>query len=315
MIPKSEVPDAAVQASGSVAQRTIAVVGDAWTLRILRSVFRGQRRHGEFVKEFGVSRAVLSDRLARLVGYGVLERAVLDGSHPEYRLTERGLDLWSLFLAMWQWEIDWGTARDPDTWAPDLPRSQVSHSVCGHPMRPQLRCLACRQLVLPFDTRAEPSMQHPARTDSQAPVSSGFRKARASAEPAARTQRLSRIIGDRWNSAVVAAAFRGTRLFARFEAELKIGPAQLSDRLAELQQLGILRTRVLAGARLEYRLTQAGIALFPMTLELVRWGNRWLSEGADPLAVRHLPCGSVLQARWHCGHCVQELARDAVRFT
>ncbi len=321
-----ETAAAPVADGGSAAQRTIAVIGDAWTLRILRTVFRGQRRHGDFVRAFGVSRAVLSDRLAKLVAHQVLARVALDGRHPEYRLTERGLDLWSLFLAMWQWEVDWGTARDPDTWAPDLPRASVSHTECGHAMRPRLRCLGCQQLVLPFDTRAD-SVPPAARaatatrasaTASLAAPSSGFRRARvaspAGAAPAARGQRLMRVIGDRWNSAVVAAAFRGTRLFARFEEELQIGPAQLSGRLGELQELGILRARAYSGARQEYRLTQAGIDLFPMTLEMVRWGNRWLSDSANLLLVRHLPCGQPLNARWHCDHCAQELARDTVRF-
>jgi hypothetical protein len=61
------------------AQQTIAVIGDAWTLRILRSVFRGKRRHGDFVSAFGVSRAVLSDRLGKLVAHQVLERVVQQG--------------------------------------------------------------------------------------------------------------------------------------------------------------------------------------------------------------------------------------------
>ena len=310
--------DASGQARSSAAQRTIGVIGDAWTLRILRTVFRGQRRHGDFVSEFGVSRAVLSDRLSKLVAHGVLERTVQQGRHPEYRLTERGLDLWSLFLAMWQWEMDWGTAQDPDTWAPDLPRQRVSHSVCGHAMRPALRCMACRAPVLPFDTRAEGGGGiETAASNDLPPPASAFRKARAGtgmADPGAPARRLTRIIGDRWNSAVVAAAFRGTRLFVRFQQELQIGPNQLSGRLSELQELGILRARAYAGTRQEYRLTQAGIALFPMTLELVRWGNRWLAPGGDPLQVRHMLCGELLDARWHCGHCEETLARETVRF-
>jgi DNA-binding HxlR family transcriptional regulator len=294
------------------------VIGDAWTLRILRTVFRGKRRHSDFVKEFSVSRAVLSDRLAKLVAHGVLVREVAAGSHPEYRLTERGLDLWSLFLAMWQWETEWGVALDPDSWAPDLPRLQAVHTGCGHTMRPQLRCLACRHLVLPFDTRAEGNPAESARATAT-PAGPGFRKQRSGptgdSPTAPRPQRLARIIGDRWNSAVVAAAFRGTRLFVRFQDELQIGPAQLSDRLAELQELGILRSRAYAGTRHEYRLTRAGLALFPITLEMVRWGNRWLTLGAnDQLAVRHLPCGHLLAARWHCEHCAQEIVRESVRF-
>lgn len=316
-VPVLPQAEASVPARSVAAQRTIGVIGDAWTLRILRSVFRGKRRHGDFVSAFGVSRAVLSDRLGKLVAHQVLERVVLEGRHPEYRLTPRGLDLWSLFLAMWQWEVDWGSAQDPDTWAPDLPRLRLSHTGCGHAMRPALRCMACQAPVLPFDTRAEGGGGAGAASEMPASTSA-FRKARAASggdAAGARARRLTRIIGDRWNCAVVAAAFRGTRVFARFQEELQIGPTQLSDRLSELQELGILRPRAYAGTRQEYRLTQAGIALFPMTLELVRWGNRWLEVGDDPLTVRHLTCGELLDARWHCGHCGETLSRETVRFS
>lgn len=307
-------------AGASAAQRTIAVVGDAWTLRILRTVFRGKRRYGDFLQEFSVSRAVLSDRLSKLVEHRVLERHGPDGRHPEYRLTERGLDLWSLFLAMWLWETDWGTAQDPDTWAPDVPRAQLTHSGCGHAMRPQLLCLHCHAPVVPFDTRAEvgPGQDRDIRVGTTATVSA-FRRARsrspADRAPPQPAQRLVRVVGDRWNCAVVAAAFRGARLFSTFEEQLQISPAQLSARLAELQQLGILRGRAYAGARQEYRLTKAGVALFPITLEMVRWGNRWLWPEGAALAVRHLPCATTLDARWHCGHCALELTREAVRFS
>ena len=256
----------------------------------------------------------LEDYVAHLDGrLGAMARV----QNTVIRDPRAGLDLWSLFLAMWQWEMDWGSARDPDTWAPDLPRPRLSHTGCGQAMRPVLRCMACHAPVLPFDTCAEGgSAELPAA--EAPPGASAFRKARATVAGDAaglRARRLTRVVGDRWNCAVVAAAFRGTRVFARFQEELQIGPNQLSDRLSELQELGILRARAYAGTRQEYRLTQAGIALFPMTLELVRWGNRWLEVGDDPLTVRHLLCGEVLDARWHCGHCGETLERETVRFS
>ena len=272
LLDKSQTPE---MPGASAAQRTIAVVGDAWTLRILRAVFRGQRRYRDFVQGFGVSRAVLTDRLTKLVAHEVLWRDAAGGSHPEYRLTERGLDLWSLFLAMWLWEIDWGSAQDPDTWAPDLPRLQLAHTVCGHSMRPQLRCQHCLGQVSPFETQAEAAVLPSFGDAVPSPVAaSAFRRARqsdvADSDPAKPSQRLARLVGDRWNSAVVAAAFRGTRLFSQFQEQLHIGPSQLSDRLAELQQLGILQARAYGGGRQEYRLTKAGVALFPVMLEMVR---------------------------------------------
>jgi DNA-binding HxlR family transcriptional regulator len=318
--PLASPPDADLEsqtAQGqSAAQRSIAVIGDAWTLRILRTVFRGKRRYGDFIKEFGVSRAVLTDRLNKLVAHEVLLRDTREGGHPAYRLTERGLDLWPMFLAMWVWETDWGTGQDQDTWAPDVPRRQVVHTACGHTMQPQFKCLHCHQVVLPFETAAAPAA--PALT-SAVPlvITSAFRRDRQDALHSTSTlqaQRLVRVIGDRWNSAVVAAAFRAVRTFSGFEQALGIGPAQLSARLAELQKLGILSSRAYAGARLEYRLTQAGIALYPVTLELVRWGNRWYWPGTPAFAVQHLLCQHTLEARWHCGHCEAELVRESVRF-
>lgn len=302
-----------VPAGATAAQRTIAVIGDEWTLRILRSVFRGRRRHGEFLADFGVSRAVLGDRLAKLVGHGVLRRQAAAPGHPEYWLTDSGLDLWSLFVAMWLWETEWGTGRDVGTWAPDLPRGQMVHRGCGASMRPVLRCLHCRGEVQPFGTRddAEPA-------DETLPVgASAFRRTRQTrtttpAQPPA--LRLARVVGDRWNAALVAAAFRGVRQFARFQQALRIGPVQLSQRLGELQALGVLRARSYAGNRQEYRLTRAGIALFPVILEMLRWGRRAVGAADAPLPVRHLACGERLRAGWHCGHCGEALTRESVRF-
>jgi DNA-binding HxlR family transcriptional regulator len=318
-VDRTLTPAAELAPSPTAAQAAIGVLGDAWTLRILRTVFRGQRRHSDFLAALGVSRAVLSDRLAKLTAARVLERRLGDGGHPQYWLSESGLDLWSLFLAMWQWESDWGTAHDPDSWAPDLPRPQLTHTGCGRAMRPELRCSACQAQVSPFETQAWQQAQEPTAQSVPASATSAplFRRARSdaaghgSARPA---QRLIRVIGDRWNSAVVAAAFRGTRQFARFEAELRIAPGQLSARLQELQELGILRAQTYAGSRLQYRLTRAGIALFPITLELMRWGQRWLQPHDSAAAIKHLPCSQALQARWHCSACQLELARETVRF-
>ena len=301
------------------AQSAVAVLGDVWTLRILRTIFRGKRRYGDFVNAFGVSRAVLTNRLGKLIEHGVLVRDASDGGHPQYRLSESGLDLWSLFLAMWLWEQDWGTAKDPDSWAPDLPRSSVVHLGCGQAMRPVLLCGNCQGEVKPFDTRLrapELPADGAAQDQSELDRSSAFRRARGTGTTtSAGITRLSRVVGDRWNSVIVGAAFRGTRLFSQFESELGIGPAQLSDRLAELQRLEILNARSYAGARQEYRLTLAGLALFPMVLELMRWANQWLVQPQQRRHLQHMPCGQRLTAHWHCSHCRDQLARDTIRFS
>lgn len=298
--------------SPSSAQRTISVIGDAWTLRILRTVFRGRRRHSDFVSDLGISRAVLANRLSKLVNDELLIRHAIEGGHPEYRLTERGLDLWALFLSMWAWETEWGTGVIGNAPLAEQPRPMLAHTACGHKMRPKLQCQHCKMEVRPFDTQAEagPGYLHIASGEQ-----SMFRRSNKNTmteASAAQTHTLMRVIGDRWNSALLAGAFKGLKLFSEFEKDLGIGPSQLSDRLGELLNLGILRTHSYSGKRQEYRLTQKGIAMFPIVLELIRWGDVWLWPAGAPVVLRHKPCGCLLVGCWYCGHCHKLLNRTEI---
>ena len=336
--PTAPVPT--LRASG--ASRAIDVLGDAWVLRLLRSAFRGARRFGDFLAELDVSRAVLSERLERMVTDQLLEKIAPGGGRPEYRLTERGLDLWGTLIAMWAWERAWGTGQHEPSHPRDRPRSRLVHLACGHETMPVCTCAHCRAVVTPFDTGAFPGSGVPAgagawadqrlpvaggdRSDSGArgaaddsPIASAaapsrkrFRKSHSADRSALPT--LMRVYGDRWNSSVVAAALQGACTFSEFERALAIGPTQLSDRLLELQALGMLRPRAYAGSRQEYHLTRAAMATFPITLELIRWGDRWLWDGRGPLAVQHRPCGRVLGLQWRCSHCAGVLERTGLAF-
>ncbi|MBX3705474.1 MAG: helix-turn-helix transcriptional regulator [Pseudomonadales bacterium] len=85
----------------SLAQ-TLSVIGEHWTLLIVRDAFFGLRRFDQFQKSLGIARNVLSDRLKKLVQAGVLDKSEGPG-HPEYRLTEKGLALQPILIAMTQW--------------------------------------------------------------------------------------------------------------------------------------------------------------------------------------------------------------------
>jgi DNA-binding HxlR family transcriptional regulator len=302
----------------SGASRAIAVLGDAWVLRILRSAFRGVSRFGEFLRALDVSRAVLSDRLERMMADGLLERRPAPhGAHAEYRLTPRGLDLWTVLIGMWRWERDWGTGQALRQVLPvDRPRPRLVHLACGHVITPQYVCGHCAGVVSPFDTEAMAQPEGGATRTTPGlrdlPMRKRYRKARGDDRNQLPT--LMRTYGDRWNCALLAAALQGARTFSEFERALGIGPLQLSDRLAELQELGMLRTRAYAGSRQEYRLTRAAIATFPITVALIQWGDRWLCDGVGPLAVRHRPCGHRIDALWVCGECREPLERRALRF-
>lgn len=326
---RAEVWPATLQESG--ATRAIERIGDAWVLRVLRSVFRGRRRFGQMQAELGVSRAVLSDRLRRMVDDEllVLQRPS-GGARGEYRLSEQGLDLWRTLLAMWQWERDWGTGPDPQAPAADRPRPRLMHLACGQWIDPICSCSRCSRQISPFETEALPRPQvlqqgtppegaanaSPSGSTQVQPSRRRFRKSGGGRKGAVRQAlpRLMRVFGDRWNCAILAAALQGASSFSDLQRRLAIGTRQLADRLAELQALQMLQLRSRGTQRPEYRLTKAAIATFWITLELMQWGERWLWHGTAPLGVRHKPCGAVLGTQWQCSHCQGVLERGSLRF-
>ena len=85
--------------------RTLELVGERWTLLIVRDAFLGRRRFEEFQESLGIARNILTDRLAKLVDHGIFER-VRYQERPEryeYRLTDKGRDLRVPLLALMQW--------------------------------------------------------------------------------------------------------------------------------------------------------------------------------------------------------------------
>ena len=89
--------------------RAVDLVGDRWTPLVMRDAFLGRRRFGELVTSLGIPRAVLADRLDRLVAAGLLRRERYEDHPPrdEYRLTDSGLAFYDVLAAMWRFGSDW----------------------------------------------------------------------------------------------------------------------------------------------------------------------------------------------------------------
>jgi DNA-binding HxlR family transcriptional regulator len=131
----------------SVAQ-CLEVVGEWWTMLIVRDAFLGVTRFDEFQGRLGISRNVLGQRLARLVETGVLAK-VPYSEHPprfDYRLTDKGRDLWPVLTAMRQW----GDRHA----APDGPPVQLIHQECGQLSEALMVCSACGEAIGPRDVEA-----------------------------------------------------------------------------------------------------------------------------------------------------------------
>jgi DNA-binding HxlR family transcriptional regulator len=119
--------------------RTLEVVGERWSMLVVRDAFLGVRRFDDFQRSLGVSRNVLAARLSRLVELGVLhkERYSERPERYEYRLTERGRDLFPVMLAL----VDWGDRHAPtEAGAPKV----FTHRGCGGRVDPRhMRCEQC----------------------------------------------------------------------------------------------------------------------------------------------------------------------------
>ena len=129
--------------------RSLSVVGDRWTLLVLRDAFLGARRFEDF-RAVGLTRHRLADRLRRLVAAGVLDR-VRYQEHPprfEYRLSEKGRDLWPVIVSLTRWGDRWMTD------GAGLPVELV-HRECGHTVMPELRCPQCARPGTARDMRAQ----------------------------------------------------------------------------------------------------------------------------------------------------------------
>jgi DNA-binding HxlR family transcriptional regulator len=117
----------------------LAVVGEKWTFLVLREAFNGVRRFDDMQRRTGAPRQVLSSRLARLVEDGILRKVPYQeaGQRPrlEYRLTEKGLDLYPVIAAL----LAWG---DKHAAAPGGPAVELTHRDCGAPVFLQLTCAA-----------------------------------------------------------------------------------------------------------------------------------------------------------------------------
>lgn len=98
----------------SLAQ-TLEIIGERWTLLILRDAFFGIRRFDQFQNNLGIARNILSARLKKLVDEGILDKTATPGdSRHEYRLTDKGLDLQPVLLAMTHWGDQYRPHPDGD---------------------------------------------------------------------------------------------------------------------------------------------------------------------------------------------------------
>ena len=132
---------------------TLSVVGEKWSLLVLREAFFGVRRFADFQRNLGAPKAVLTDRLATLVDQDILRRvpyqAEGERQRHEYRLTEKGIDLYPTLIALMQWGDKYLGEGAP-------PPLELHHRDCGAPVHLGIVCDDGHELSGAREVRAVP---------------------------------------------------------------------------------------------------------------------------------------------------------------
>lgn len=131
--------------------RAVSVVGDRWTMLVLRDLFLGVRRFEDFERRLGIARPVLSQRLKKLVEEDVLARVRYEErpARYEYRLTDKGRDLYPVVISL----TTWGDKHMPTKAGPPV---VTRHKACGAFVSPQLSCPECGEPIQAGDMEAMP---------------------------------------------------------------------------------------------------------------------------------------------------------------
>ena len=281
--------------------RALEIVGDTSTLLVLEACLIGARRFDDIRVRSELLPTLLSSRLTRLVEAGILEKRRYTDKPPrhEYRLTEKGRDLYWTALMMLRWEHRWA----PREGKLDI---RLRHRTCGKLFEPAPTCLHCKQTI---SARDVDWTEGPGVGWMAIRYSRRRRLRHAAAERSGETalmDEVAQITGDRWASLALRSIFTGLRKFDEICRDTAMATNILSERLSWLVEKGVIRLHEYSAVpkRHEYRLTEKGIDYYPVLLMLLQWGDKYyLSPEGPPLLLRHGADGHELQPAVTCSGC------------
>ena len=299
--------------------RALPVIGDWWTVLLIREAFVGVRLFNDFQTRLEIPRQTLTNRLRELVAQALLYKRPYQDKPVrfEYRLTPKGLGLYPYALLLWKWQRRWGQQ------SPNPLPDKLIHTYCGDAMEPVFGCAHCHEPVAlrDVDWHARPPTpaaraEAPA-TAAPAPRTTRHTVTRSVLEDARLYRHGAFVTADRWTHLILSCAFLGVTTFDGFERELGIAPNTLAQRLRVLVEARLFDKRPDAddSRRFQYRLTDRSRDLFPISMALVQWADAWLPAADGPPMQRvHRACGHALHGVVMCSACAQPLAPREVRF-
>ncbi len=286
--------------------RSLDIVADPWTFLVLREAWFGVRRFDQFRAHLHMPRGTLVARLQHLVAEGLFHRVRYQRlpERYEYKLTEKGSDLYPSMLIMMRWGDEWLAG-------PEGRPLFLQHQTCRRFFDVEVVCSGCRGVIDIKDVSYRPG------PGAGATDTASRQRMRRSSKPenflrgrACSVARTMQIIGDRWTFLLLRDAYFGVHRFDHVRRNLGISTNILANRLQRLLAVEILERRRYAFGpeRFEYRLTPKGRALYPGMISLLRWGDDWLAgDAGPPLLLHHKMCGRDFRPLVVCSQCHTEI--------
>lgn len=284
------------------------VVGDEWNLWIVQMALNGLSQYNEYLHAGPISSAVLTARLARLVEVDVMERVRYNSRPPrhDYRLTARGRAMWPILLMMWAWERKWvddSTERLP----------AMRHATCGAVFSPVMVCEACGQEAAARDVSG--TFGPSGGWVRSIPSAATRRRSHSGTRPDEVVAQTMAMIGNRWSTALLGAAFLGATRFGEFEQRMGAPPTIVAERLRSFCDIGVLEQNPNPQRPdwVVYRLSAKGRAFFPVMASILEWSQQWFVSPEGPaLRLEHSGCGRTFHPRLTCSACHERLRGSTV---
>lgn len=289
-------------------RRALEILGDPWTMLILKEAFNGTRRFKDFQTNLNVPKQTLSLRLASLCRHQMLHRRYMNpaAGTVTYAPTAKTFDLQDAMYSIWLWH----RANPAEV---DVLPFDLIHTDCQQVLNATLRCTHCHDPVTrqtldirrtspeQFETAARPRLSR--RNDAAISAAQGGKNDQLIA---------ASLVGDIPCNEILYSLFQGERHLMALTRELKLGAGVLRDRLDKLRALDLVAERH-EGRTSVFSARPRADHFYPLVLSIAMWGDRWCNGDDAPPEIRVHSCDTLLHARFRCDHCDGWIGHDSIR--
>lgn len=285
-------------------RRALRILGDPWTMLILKESFNGTRRFSDFQRALNIPRQTLSLRLVTLCREQLMYRRFTSPAQGvlEYGLTAKALDLQDAMYSVWLWH----QANHGGT---EILPFDILHKPCGHVIGATWRCTSCRGAVGSDSVTIHRSQPEQRETEPRPRLSRRNDASFTAATSQAQGTIAASLVGDPACNEILYLLFQEPRHMLGIAQDLALGASVVRDRLDKLRDLGLIREEA-QGRRTVYHPLPRAEGFLPLLLAISDWGDRWCNAGQPPPDLRLHSCGEILRARYACDHCGAWIGRN-----